>query len=127
MSLLRTWVLHNWGWKLLALLISFLLWAAYTAEPLAEAGYNAPIVFLNVPAGLTISGDEATQTHVVLRARAQLLRRVQPTDLAVSVDLAGGKEGENTVRLTDAQIDAPLGSEIARIAPAEIRVRLVRQ
>lgn len=127
MKFLRNWVLHNWALKALALLGSFLLWAAYTAEPLAEAGYNAPIVFLNVPAGLTVSGDEITQTHVVLRARAQLLRRIKAEELAVSVDLAGVTEGENMVRITGAHIEAPLGSQIARISPAEIRVRLVRE
>lgn len=127
MNFMRNWVLHNWSLKLLALIGSFLLWATFTAEPLAEEVYSAPIVFYNLPAGLTVSGDELTQTHVVLRGRIKLLRRIQATDLAVNVDVSGLGEGESTVRLNNAQIDAPLGAEIARISPDTVRVRLVRQ
>ena len=126
MSFLRRWVLHNCALKLLALAGSFLLWATYTAEPLSHAGYNAPIVFRNLPAGLQISGEETSQAHVVLSGRMQLLRRVEPADLAVSVDMNRGVEGDNVMPLTAAQIDAPPGAQITRISPAEIRVRLVR-
>ncbi len=124
MSSLRRAVLHNWHLKLVALAISFLLWASYTAEPLAEAGYVVPLVFLNLPAGCNLSGDVPTQVHVVLRGRAALLRRVLPADVRVSVDLAGRPPGEHSVRLTTAEVDVPLGVEKLRIFPNEIKVRL---
>lgn len=124
MSVLRRVLLHNWHMKLLALAISFLLWATYTAEPLSEAGYVVPLVFNNLPAGTDLSGDVITQVHVVLRGRAALLRHVAPGDVRVSVDMSGKPTGEHVVRLTSAQVHAPLGVEKISISPAEVRVRL---
>lgn len=118
-------LLRNWPLKLLALAMSFSLWATYTAEPLAEAGYNVPVVFRNLPPGMDLSGDEITQVHVVLRGRAALLRRLEPADLALQVDAAGRAASEFTVTFASAQFELPLGAEVVRIVPAEVPVRLV--
>ena len=125
MSFFRNWVLHNWGLKLLALVLSFLLWATYTAEPVAEEKYEAPIVFRNLPEGTDLSGEEPAVAHVVMRGRGTLLRRLQPADLALTVDLTGQAAGESLIHLTQGHINLPLGTEVVRITPAEARVRLV--
>ena len=124
MNFVRRWLLYNWHLKLLAVSISFLLWATYTSEPLSEAGYIVPLVFDNVPANCDLNGDVITQVHVVLRGRAALLRHISTGDVHVTVDLTGKPPGEHPVRLTSAQVDAPLGVEKIRISPAEVRVRL---
>lgn len=125
MSFLRNWLLHNWGLKLLAVVLSFLLWATYTAEPLAEEKYEAPIVFRNLPEGATLSGEEPAVAHVVVRGRAALLRRLQASDMALTVDLTAHALGESVVPLTRGHINVPLGAEVALIRPAQIRVRLI--
>lgn len=125
MNFLREWVLPNWPLKLLALAISFLLWSTYTSEPVADVGYLAPLEFRNVPQGLEISTEMPTQVHVRLRGRSLILRRLVPADLTISIDLSGRAAGETLVRLTPEQVDAPFGTEVAAIAPREIRVRLV--
>ena len=56
MRLLRRVFLHNWGLKLIALGISFFLWATYTAEPFAQVAYNVPVAYVNVPDGLAVGG-----------------------------------------------------------------------
>jgi len=123
-NFLRKWVFHNWHLKLLALTLSFSLWAALHTEPSAEAAFEVPLVFQNVPAGLDLSGEEPAQVRVVLRGRAALLRRIETVNVFVSVDLAGSPGGAIAVRLTREHVELPLGTELARIAPAEIRVRL---
>jgi hypothetical protein len=120
----RKWVLTNWGLKLLALVVSFLLWAAYTSEPFVEVGYVAPLEYLNIPTHLELSGDVQTHVRVYVRGRAAVLRRLSPTDLAIQVNLTGTVSGESLVRITASQIDVPLGLEVVRIIPSEIRVRL---
>lgn len=116
---------RDWPLKLLALVLSFALWAVYTAEPLAEAAYNVPVVFRNLPAGMDLSGSEATQVHLVLRGRATLLRRLQPQDLTLQVDLGARTDTDFSVSFSAANLEAPLGVEVARFAPPEMRVRLV--
>lgn len=118
-------LLANWPLKLLALTISFFAWVAYTAQPLAEASYAAPIVFQNLPAGLDLSGEEITQVRLVLRGRTALLRRIQSSDLAVQMDLTGRSPGESTFDVKPSHLDLPLGVELIRISPREVRVRLI--
>ena len=125
MSFVRNWIVHNWYLKLLALAISFLLWAGYTSDPFVEVGYNVPLEFFNIPPQLEIAGDVAAQVHVRIRGRSVVLRRVAPADLAISADLSGAHEGPALVRITPDQIQLPPGAELVRIAPAEIRLQLV--
>lgn len=124
MNWLRKWILHNWHLKLVSLAIAFVLWAAYTAEPMAEIGYQVPLEFHNIPANLELAGEVPAQVRVRLRGRSVLLRRLTPADLAITVDLADSSAGEQLVNLTASQIDAPPGAEVTRIAPSEIRLRL---
>lgn len=126
MSFLRNWIVHNWHLKLLALAVSFLLWAGYTSEPFVEVGYNVP-VFFDVPEQLEISGEAPAQVHVRVRGRSVVLRRVTPGDLAISVDLTSATEGSTLVRITPSQLRLPLSAELVRVSPAEIRLQLVRR
>ncbi len=125
MHLLREWVLHNWGLKLLALAISFLLWTTYTAEPISEVGYALPLEFINVPRDLEISGDPPTQVQARVRGRSALLRRLSRADLGITVDLSGHKPGEALIPLTPDLVAAPYGATVVRVSPSEVRVLLV--
>src|SRR3970040_2464246 len=100
MRLFRNWVLHNWHFKLIALLAAFLLWSTYTSEPAAEVAYVVPLEFRNVPAQLELSGDAPARVRLRVRGRSPLLRRLSPADLAVSVDLGDAQPGEMLIRLT---------------------------
>jgi YbbR domain-containing protein len=120
-------LLHNWHLKLFSLLIAFLLWATYTAEPAAEIGYQAPIEFRNLPHNLEISGDVPSQVYVRVRGRSALLRRLSAQDLAILLDLAGSQPGEKLLRITSDNVDAPAGIEVVRISPAALRLRLVQR
>jgi len=124
MKLLRDWVLPNWWLKLLALAISFLLWATYTAEPFIEVGYAVPLEYRNLPAGLEISGEVPTQVHVRAQGRSALLRRLAPADLNLSVDLSGARQGVALLRLTPAQVSAPYGVKVVDVSPPQVRVLL---
>ncbi len=120
-------LLHNWHLKLLALLIAFLLWAVYTAEPIAEVGYLVPLEFHGLPPGLELAEDVPTQIHVRVRGRPAILHRITPAELSIAIDLSGAAPGELLVRLAANHLDLPPGVELTRISPAEVRLRLVRR
>ncbi len=122
---LREWVLNNWGLKLLALAISFLLWTTYTAEPFSEVGYLVPLEFRNIPSNLEISGDVATQVHLRLRGRSGLLRRLTPADLSIAVDLSGRPAGETLIHLAPDHVRVPYGATVVSVAPSDVRALLV--
>jgi hypothetical protein len=125
MRLFRTIFLQNGRLKIIALGISFFLWATYTAEPFAQVGYNVPIAFLNVPDGLAVGGAPPNVVRVVLRGRSGLLRRLTPADLTLNVDLSTAPSGDVAIRLSSSMVGVPFGTEVIRLAPADFHVSLV--
>jgi len=125
LGFLRKYIFANAGLKLLALVISFLLWATYTAEPYAEAGFQVPLEFTTMPTQLEMSGDVPTVAHVRVRGRSALLRRMVPADLNLRLDMKDGKEGTTTLQITPEMVGAPFGATVVQVAPTEIHVTLV--
>jgi hypothetical protein len=125
LGFLRKYILANAGLKLLALAISFLLWATYTAEPYAEVGFQVPLEFTTMPTQLEMSGDVPTVAHVRVRGRSALLRRMVPADLNLRLDMKDGKQGTSTLQITPEMVGAPFGATVVQVAPTEIHVTLV--
>jgi hypothetical protein len=125
LGFLRKYILADAGLKLLALAISFLLWATYTAEPYAEVGFLVPLEFTTMPPQLEISGDVPTVAHIRVRGRSALLRRMVPADLNLRLDMKDGKPGTTIFNVTPAMVGAPYGATVVEVAPAEIHVTLV--
>jgi YbbR domain-containing protein len=125
LGFLRKYILANAGLKLLALAISFLLWATYTAEPYAEVGFQVPLEFTTMPSQLEMSGDVPTVAHVRVRGRSALLRRMVPADLNLRLDMKDGKQGTTTLQITPEMVSAPYGASVVQVAPSEIHVTLV--
>ena len=125
MGFLRKYIFANAGLKLLALAISFLLWATYTAEPYAEVGFLVPLEFTTMPPQLEISGDIPTVAHIRVRGRSAMLRRMVSADLNLRLDMKDGKEGTTTLQITPEMVGAPFGVTVVEVAPSEIHVTLV--
>jgi len=125
LGFLRKYILANAPLKLLALAISFLLWATYTAEPFAEVGFQVPLEFTTMPPQLEISGDVPTSVHVRVRGRSALLRRMIAADLNLRIDLKDGKEGKATLPIRPEMVGAPYGATVVQVSPSEINVTLV--
>jgi hypothetical protein len=125
MRLLRKYIFANAGLKLLALGISFFLWATYTAEPFAEVGFQVPLEFTNMPSQLELTGDMPTAAHIRVRGRSALLRRMIPADLNLRLDLQNEKQGTSSLRITPDMVGAPFGATVVEVSPAEIHVTLV--
>ena len=124
MKALRNFLQRDLALKSLALVLAFLVWSTYRAEPFVEIAYLVPLEFRNIPENLEISGEITTVVRVRVRGRSAVLRQLTPADLAVRIDLKGGAAGEKVVFLTAAAIDTPPGSEVVRVTPSEIHLQL---
>jgi len=125
LGFLRKYVLANAGLKLLALSISFLLWATYTAEPYAEVGFLVPLEFTTMPPQLEISGDVPNAVRVRVRGRSVLLRRMIPADLNLRLDMKDSKPGTVAIDFTPEMVGTPYGATVVQVEPTEIHVTLV--
>jgi hypothetical protein len=119
MRLLRKYIFSNWGLKLVALGISFFLWATYNAEPVAEVGFTVPLEFVNVPSSLEISTDVPTTIRVRVRGRSGLVRRLSAVDLSLRVDLKNAQAGNREIDLTPNMVGVPYGATVVRLSPSE--------
>jgi hypothetical protein len=125
MRFLRKYIFASAALKLLALAISFLLWATYTSEPYAEVGFQVPLEFTSMPTHLEISGDLPTAVRVRVRGRSALLRRMVAADINLRVDLKDGKEGPSQIRITPDMVGAPYGVTVVQVSPSQLQVTLV--
>ena len=125
MQFLRKYIFANAGLKLLALAISFTLWATYTAEPYAEVGFQVPLEFTTMPSQMEITGDVPNTVRVRVRGRSALLRRMIAADLSLRLDMKEGKIGTTDLQITPEMVTAPFGATVVQVTPAEIHVTLV--
>jgi hypothetical protein len=124
---LRKYIFSNAALKLLALGVSFLIWATYTSEPFAEVGFQVPLEFTSMPPQLEISGDVLTSVHVRVRGRSAFLRRMVAADLNLRMDMKDRKEGSSSVNITPDMVGAPYGATVVEVSPTEIHVTLVQR
>jgi YbbR domain-containing protein len=125
LNFLRKYIFANAGLKLLALAISFLLWATYTAEPYSEVGFAVPLEFTTMPPRLEISGDVPTVARIRIRGRSALVRRMVTADLNLRLDLKDARQGTMTLTISPQMVGAPFGATVVQVEPAEIHVTLV--
>jgi YbbR domain-containing protein len=115
-------VLHNLGLKIISLLIATGLWLEVSTEPVSEAAVNVAIVFRNMPENLEISSENIPTEQIRVRGPERVVRRLQPSDVHVEIDLSGMKPGERTFDLTSNQITLPEKLEPVQIVPSQIHL-----
>ncbi len=125
MRLLRRIFLHYPALKLSSLLIATALWIAYNSEPVAEIGYSAPLLLVNVPPGLQITGDVPSSVVLRVRGRLSRLRRVDPAELSVSADCSQVGAGNQSVSLAPDMVTVPYGADVVSMTPSQIEISLV--
>lgn len=124
--LLRKVFVDDWGVKLLALGITFVLW-------MAVADFNKPrtirvAVQLNFvrPNNLEISNEPPRTIDVELTGSRERLNNMRLSDLVATVDISDSPAGERIVRLNNDRVhmDLPDGVKIESFKPTTIPIRL---
>lgn len=120
-------VAHNFGLKILSLLIAVVLWAAVTRDPVAEIAVNVPIEFHHVPENLEISSEVIPQAQIRIRGPVRVLRDLAQTDIHPIIDLQGVTTGEKTFDLTAKEIHLPREAEVVQVVPTQLRISFDRK
>ena len=124
--LLRRVFVDDWGVKLLALGITFVLW-------MAVADFNKPRtirvpVQLNFvrPTNLDVSNEPPRTIDVELTGSRERLNNMRLSDLVATVDLSDNPAGERIIRLNNETVhmDLPDGVQIQSFKPTTIPIRL---
>ena len=122
-ALFKRYVVHNFGLKLLSLIVATALWFVISRdEQPAEVAIRAPIVFQHVPQQLEISTESIPEAQIRVRGPERTIRQLKTNEVQAEVDLAGISSGERTFDLTSQQVRHPRDIEIKQIVPSQLHL-----
>jgi YbbR domain-containing protein len=73
---------------------------------------------------MEIVGEMASRVEVGIRGPRTIISTITPGQLRAHVDLSQALTGLNYIRLTPESLRVPLGTEITKIDPSSVRIRL---
>jgi YbbR domain-containing protein len=121
------WMLRRWHLKVLALGLAFAVWVAVTGEGRGVQDFRIP-VDVQLGPDAVLSGTPPANVTVRLRGPESLLRRLDPFDLSIRVDLRDAGGGDRTVQLTPLLVaGVPRDVEITAMDPDRIRLSVARR
>jgi YbbR domain-containing protein len=124
---LRKLFLEDWTLKLIALVITGVLWLGVTGQnkPVTLRVNGVQLNFLR-PQGLEISNEPPTTVDVTFTGSKDKLDRIEPRELIANVDLSDQKAGERIIKLTLNRVKLDLQQDVAvqGFYPASIPIRL---
>lgn len=117
----------NLGWKLLSLLLAFVLWALMGRQSEMAMTVPAPVQYRNIAEDLDISSDIPERISLEVRGPADRLTPSYLASASVALDFAHlHSPGEYTFNIDTHNTRLPLGIAFARAVPSQIRVRFER-
>jgi YbbR domain-containing protein len=131
-SFFKRYVVHNFGLKVLSLLLATGLWFVISRdEQPSEVAVRAPIVFQNVPPDLEVSSESIPETQIRVRGPERVIRQLRANEVQAELDLAGTSPQQRTFELTAAQIRHPREVQVMQIVPSQLHLafdtRLTRE
>lgn len=117
-------IFKNLGLKIIAVLLSFLLWVFATSRGMSEISLDVPLEFKNIPQGLELISYDVKTVSLNLKGQERLIRTIHPTDIRVWVDLSKAKRGEGFYVISKNNIRLPLAVTVKNITPSTVKVRL---
>jgi len=125
----RDYVLENTGLKVLALLITGVLWLSVASRPVSQVALNAvPIEFINLSTApnLIVSKYETLSARVYLEGPRDLLDSLRAGQFSVTADMSNVEPGVRVIPLSVDPSRLPASVNVKEIEPASIRVTVER-
>jgi diadenylate cyclase len=110
--------------KSVALAVAGLIWGLVFMSGASVRTFVIPIEFEDVPPGLEVSDSSSDVLSVQLRGATRLFSTLEQSQLVVTVDLKGMRQGIYSIVVGAENLHLPPGIFLERALPATIRVRL---
>lgn len=118
---------ENLPLKIFSVVIALVWWAVVRGEDARVKDFVVPLDYVDLPDTLEQSGRIVDVVTVRLRASDAILRNLTEDRLSASIDLAHVPLGEQRIQLTDRMLRVPAGTEVVRVSPAVIPVRIEKR
>jgi hypothetical protein len=122
-AFLRHFLFHNFGLKLLSLVLATGLWFMISRdEQPAEVAVRAPIVFEHVPTNLEVSSESIPEALIRVRGPERLIRQLRANEVQAEIDLADARPQDRTFDLTSRQVRHPRDLTVVQIVPSQLHL-----
>lgn len=121
---IKTNVLDNFSYKLVALFISLILWISILNKRDFIITKELEIDFVSA-AGYVIGGQSAAQLKVKVSGPQPLLKKYRASSQVLALDLSDKVSGFYDIEVNSSKIDVPKGLKIIAIRPQTIRVEIL--
>lgn len=109
-------VARHWQFQILAVGLAVIGWMLFAYNPsTVQRTFVVPIEYRNIPAPLVLDEFAPTETRVTLSGTEPAFRMFQPSDLRISIDMAGAHEGFQSVQIDSRSLNVPPKLEVYRI------------
>lgn len=114
---------HNFGWKVLSLVLAVLLWVAFVRDPELSTIVTAPVLFRGMPADMELSGELIDRVQLEVRGPSGQLAPEDLAGAAVVLDLGNvDRPGDRTYNIKETNVSLPRGVLFSRAVPGQIRL-----
>jgi len=121
------WILRRWHLKMLAVMLAFAVWIAVIGEGRSVSDFRVPVDVALGPNAALVS-TPPSNVSVRLRGPESLLRRLDPFDLSVRVDLRDAPSGDQTITLTQRNVaGVPRDVEVSLIEPDRLKLAVAHK
>jgi YbbR domain-containing protein len=120
------WLVGDSPLKLLAVAIAATVWAVVVSGDRGLVSLAVPIEYVGLDRDLVLTDAPRETANVEVAVARWAGSRFRPDVLRVRVDLSAVGEGDGFVALSAGDVQAPVGVRVRRVAPARLRVHLVR-
>ncbi|MFP8881964.1 MAG: CdaR family protein [Myxococcota bacterium] len=112
----------HFGYALLALVISSVLWAFSHGSSKIERSYDIPVVFHGVPEELVIVEQSTAVVNIRALGPRAAHRDISPTKMEYGLSLEGAKPGPAVFEVNETRLELPSGARILSRSPNRIDV-----
>lgn len=128
--LTRAWqiLVHNFGWRVLALVIAVSIWAVVASEPELSTFATVPVAYRNLPDDLEMSSQPAETATLELRGPSGELHGFgENRQPFVELDMTDITPGMHTFGIDNTTVRLARGVRLVRAFPSEVRIEFDRR
>jgi YbbR-like protein len=122
----RDYVLESPGLKVLALLITGVLWLSVASRPVSQIALNGVPIEINESPNLTVSKYDTLTARVFLEGPREVLDAMRAVQFSVTADMWGIEPGVRVISLKVEPNRLPSDVRVKEIEPRTIRVTVER-
>jgi len=122
----RDWLAQAGGLLLTFFLVST-FWGIYAGRHLSLINVTTPIDFRNIPENLELKKTSAEKVEVQITGKRRLVSALKTEQVGAFLDLKEMSRGVHKVVLNPDKISLPVGLDVVRITPSEIKLEMEKR